>query len=191
MYELINDGTSRLYVIPDFTPDLYNTFKDTPTTNNKKIFIHGRTCLMRRGIGFFSDESGGYAYSGQITDVQSLTPDMRDLLISVNKALDTAFNGILINRYADGQDYISAHSDNERGLDKRRKCVACIAYGPGIRKFRIRHKEDNHIVLDHLHQPCSLLVMDGDFQSQYKHEIPVEKKVKGERISLTFRSHSE
>lgn len=36
-----------------------------------------------------------------------------------------------------------------------------------------------------------LIVMDGDFQSYYTHEIPIEKNIINDRISLTFRHHTE
>lgn len=34
-----------------------------------------------------------------------------------------------------------------------------------------------------------LFVMDGDFQKEFTHEIPAQKKVTEMRISLTFRKH--
>lgn len=33
----------------------------------------------------------------------------------------------------------------------------------------------------------SLLVMQGDVQRRYTHEIPKEKRIKDSRISITFR----
>ena len=35
----------------------------------------------------------------------------------------------------------------------------------------------------------SIIHMGGDFQKEFTHGIPVEKKVKEERYSLTFRKH--
>jgi len=62
-------------------------------------------------------------------------------------------------------------------------------FRPGIRKFRIRDKSTKKIVLDYDHQPGTLLVMSGEFQKQFTHEIPIQKKIKDERISITFRHH--
>jgi len=31
--------------------------------------------------------------------------------------------------------------------------------------------------------------MSGNFQKEFTHEIPIEKRVKGERYSFTFRQH--
>jgi len=63
-----------------------------------------------------------------------------------------------------------------------------LRYG-AVRKFRIRNKETGKIVLDHDHEPYSLIVMDGDFQKEFTHEIPQQKKIKDGRVSLTFRYH--
>ena len=111
------------------------------------------------------------------------------LLEEINNSLNTNFNGILVNRYKNGEKYLSAHSDDENGLDKKNKMVVGLCYGAGIRKFRIRDKITKKIVLDYDQQPGTLLVMQGNFQQQFTHEIPVQKKVKDERISITFRNH--
>jgi hypothetical protein len=74
---------------------------------------------------------------------------------------------------------------------RRMPPIRRIAYGPGVRKFRIRNKKTKDIVLDFEHESCCLYVMQGDFQVEFTNDIPVQKKVKGERISLTFRHHRE
>ena len=37
----------------------------------------------------------------------------------------------------------------------------------------------------------SIIHMGGDFQKEFTHGIPVEKKVNGVRYSLTFRKHNK
>ncbi len=34
-----------------------------------------------------------------------------------------------------------------------------------------------------------VIAMKGDFQKEFTHEVPVEKKVTNERYSFTFRKH--
>ena len=36
-----------------------------------------------------------------------------------------------------------------------------------------------------------LLAMCGNFQKEFTHEVPIQKTVRDERISLTFRRHSK
>lgn len=66
--------------------------------------------------------------------------------------------------------------------------IASIAYG-AVRIFRIRNKQTKKIVLDYNHTPKTLLVMEGDFQKEFTHEIPIQKNITEGRISLTFHHH--
>lgn len=189
---LIDTGKSKLWIIENYTQDLYEHLTQLQLLEEPPVMIMGRECRQRRNVGFFSDESVGYEYSHQMIPSQPLSsaPILKWLLPEVNKSLGTKFNGILVNRYINGEKYLSAHSDEESGLDKTgRKMVVGLAYGPGVRTFRIRDKATKKIVLDHQHQPKSLLVMEGEFQRDFSHEIAIQKKVKGERISITFRHH--
>lgn len=152
-----------------------------------EIIIFGKKCKQQRNIGFFSDKSSGYKYSNKMMESKPLTKSISKLLDIVNKEFGTQFNGILVNKYMDGNDYISAHSDDETGLDLIG--VISISYG-AERIFRIRKKDTKHIVYDTQTTHSSILHMGGDFQKLYTHEIPIQKKIKEPRISFTFRKHN-
>ena len=152
-----------------------------------EIIIFGKKCKQQRNIGFFSDKSKGYKYSNKMMESKPLTKSISELLDIVNNELGTQFNGILVNKYMDGNDYISAHSDDESGLDLIG--VISISYG-AERIFRIRKKDTKQIIYDTLTIHCSILHMGGNFQKLYTHEIPIQKKIKEPRISFTFRKHN-
>lgn len=80
------------------------------------ITIYGRKLYQPRLVGFFSDESTGYSYSNQVTYSKPLTKFLTILLLSINTKFNSKFNGILVNKYIDGNDYISAHSDDEKTI---------------------------------------------------------------------------
>jgi len=80
-----------------------------------EIIVYGKPCKQHRNVGFFSDESIGYKYSKKLMASKPLSPLLTGLLASINKMLGTQFNGILVNKYLDGNDYIGAHSDDETG----------------------------------------------------------------------------
>jgi alkylated DNA repair dioxygenase AlkB len=153
-----------------------------------KIMIYGKECSQNRSIGFFSDTSIGYKYSGKIAESQKMTESLLILLNKVNTLLKADFNGILINKYENGNDYIGPHSDDERMLDKIG--VVSISYG-AVRTFRIRNKKDKSIEKDISTIPNTIFHMGGDFQKEFTHEIPKEKKILQERYSFTFRKHIE
>ena len=152
-----------------------------------EIKIFDKICHQQRSIGFYSDTSKGYNYSSTLTPSKEMKPCLRELLIYVNDKFDASFNGILINKYENGEEYIGKHSDDERGLQP--KCgVIAMSFG-AIRKFRIRDKLTGVIVLDLPSESNKIIQMAGNFQKEFTHEIPIEKKVKDCRYSLTFRRH--
>lgn len=153
------------------------------------VMIYGKECHQQRSVSFFSDASIGYRYSGQLARSKPLTPGLRTLMRNVNTHFDASFNGILINKYENGEEYISRHSDDEHALDKRAG-VVCLSFG-AVRKFRIRRKSDSSVVLDIPTEPSLMIQMAGEFQREFTHEIPVEKRVRGARYSFTFRAHTE
>ncbi len=155
---------------------------------NPEIIIFGKKCKQHRSVGFYSDISRGYNYSTSKTPAKKMHPCLRELLIYVNDKFNYDFNGILINKYLNGLDYIGKHSDDERNLDKTVGVVA-LSYG-ATRKFRIRNKFTNKIVIDLLSEKNKIIQMTGDFQNEFTHEIPIEKNIKDIRYSFTFRKHN-
>ena len=150
------------------------------------VIIFGKPALQHRNIGFFSNESIGYHYARQLAASKPMTKALIELLNLINIELNTDFNGILINEYPDGEHYIGKHSDDESALSNAG--VVCISYGAS-RKFRIRDKLTNQIIMDIPTTSKEIWVMGGDFQKEFTHEIPIEKKIKDKRISFTFRKH--
>ena len=115
-----------------------------------------------------------------------MTTSILVLLTHVNDIFGTNYNGILVNKYKTGADYISAHSDDDKNLDDTG--VVAISYG-ATRKFRVRDKKTKNIVRDIPLTSYSMIQMGGKFQQEFTHEVPVEKKIMDERISFTFRKH--
>lgn len=152
-----------------------------------KIIVFGKECHQNRNVGFFSDNSIGYKYSNQLSKSIPLTNNLKLLLNNINTQLNSDFNGILVNKYIDGNDSIGAHSDDEMNLGNIGVCA--ISYG-AKRIFRIRDKKTKKIVKDIYTNNNEIILMDGDFQKEFTHEIPVQKKVKGVRYSFTFRKHT-
>lgn len=145
--------------------------------------LFGKDVQQPRNVGFFSDISANYKYSTTIT-AKPLTDGLKEMLQIVNEMFPLGnFNGVLVNTYQNGLDNISKHRDNEKLSPVG---VVAISYG-AVRKFRIR--DDAGIVMDVPTLSGSIMWMQGDFQKEFTHEIPVEKKVKTSRTSFTFRSH--
>jgi len=153
---------------------------------NPPIIVYGKKCHQHRSVAFYSNESIGYRYSGQLAKSKELTENLKLILDYINKKFNAKFNGILVNKYSKGTDYIGRHSDDESSLSK----IGVIAISFGVvRKFRIRDKNTKKIVKDIPTLSNKILHMGGEFQKEFTHEIPIERKVKGIRWSFTFRKH--
>ena len=154
---------------------------------NPPIVVYGKQVYQHRSIGFYSDFSNGYYYSGQFAKSLPLSEVLKKLLSEINTYFNTDYNGILVNKYCNGNDYIGAHSDNEVFLSNIG--VVSLSYGAS-RTFRIRTKCDKKILLDIPTVSNEIIKMSGNFQKEYTHEIPIESKIKEERYSFTFRKHN-
>jgi alkylated DNA repair dioxygenase AlkB len=183
-----NNKKGWLCVYKDFIVEDKKFVWDLELVTEPPIVVYGKKCIQHRCVGFYSNTSGGYKFSGQTTSVYPMTDQLKMIMDVVNEKLGTDFNGVLINKYRNGADNIGKHSDDESGLSKVKPCVASLSFG-ATRTFRIRDKETGKIVLDYPHKEGELLVMFGNFQSHYTHEIPKQLKVTEPRISLTFRNH--
>ena len=187
--ELIKTGRSTL-CISDSTDvrkllTLCDAYVSPLLSIRPELVVYGKKCNQNRNVSFFSNASSGYTYSGTKSHSMKLNDSLFKLLEYVNNRFNACYNGILVNKYIDGKDYIGAHSDSEIGLDVHRG-VICVSTGV-LRKFRIRGKLSKKIICDI--ETLDFIQMKGDFQNEFTHEIPKQLKVKGERVSYTFRYH--
>lgn len=205
----IRTERSALIGIP--IPDTCKIWMDTAVENltpmldvRPMVKVFGKDCHQNRNVKFFTNEIiQGYAFSGQVSESNPMTRELELLLNWVNTTLvkmgidmnisaptTPKFNGILINQYTCGTDYISKHSDTGVPvLPLWDAGVAMLSHGVP-RTFRIREKTVSATkVLDLKTNSDELILMCGEFQREFTHEIPIEKKVQGVRTSFTFRSH--
>lgn len=165
------------------------------------IIRHNEPCMtpmnklgvMRRGVGFLSDESKGYFFSGTCVFAQKLTPVWKEILDAVNAELGAEYNAMLINEYdpkVEPKNHLGAHSDDERALDASAGVFAISIGEP--RTFRITRAGTAKVerVLDVETYDGQCLQMRGaQFQKRFKHEVPPKAKAAGKRVSITFRKH--
>ncbi len=102
----------------------------------------------------------------------------------INDLMGVEYNGIAVNRYNSGKDYIAPHSDKINN----KKGVVAISYG-AKRILRIKDKETKALILDKVLQSNEIVAMEGNFQNEFTHEVPIDKKCHAKRISFTLRYH--
>jgi alkylated DNA repair dioxygenase AlkB len=149
-----------------------------------EVVLFGKTIVTAREVAWFGDDGANYRYSGATKAPLAWTPLLSTLKALVEARTGVVFNSCLANRYHSGDEGMGWHSDDEPALG-RTTTIASLSFGAS-RRFDLRHKrggDDVQIVLEH----GQLLVMAGETQQHWKHQLPKQKRVRDERINLTFR----
>lgn len=149
--------------------------------------IYGRTVPIPRLNAWYSDLGADYAYSGISLQRNDWTPELVDLKHKIERQTDSAYNAVLANWYRTGQDSVDWHADDEPELGPQ-PMIASVSLG-GERTFKFRHRHNKLIAPVSLKLlPGSLLLMSGDTQRNWVHQVPKTKKQVESRINLTFRT---
>lgn len=168
--------------------DLYfNKIMALKNWRQDEIRIFGKKYFLPRLQMFLGDaEDIIYTYSG----IGLKAERWPDFLLEIKKRIEhdfnISFNAALVNLYRDGNDSNGKHSDNEPEMGNR-PVLASVSFG-APRKFRVYHKTKKHCKSELTLQHGDLLIMKGEMQDCWYHEIPKEKKVLEPRINITFRN---
>ena len=125
-----------------------------------------------------------YVYSGIRNVPQPWSATVAELRAAAEASCHARFNSVLINRYRSGTDSMGWHADREPELGAQ-PVIASISLGVA-RTFDLRHNRTG-VVQSFSLKGGSLLVMRGNTQADWRHRVPKEPRVAGERINLTFR----
>ncbi len=155
-----------------------------------EITFFGKVVREPRLSAWYGDRD--YTYSGRTVRAEPWSPTLLDLRRRVEAAAGTRFNAVLLNRYRDGNDSMGMHADDERELGAN-PVVASLSFGatrrflleprPGLTKRLGTTARKFTFELGH----GDLLVMGGTCQHCYKHGVPKQPGLVGERLNLTFR----
>lgn len=151
-----------------------------------KIRMFGKVHDLPRLQQWYGDPGRVYVWSGIKMQPQPWTPELAQVRDAVQRATKREFNSVLLNYYRDGNDTVAWHSDNEPGLGLT-PFIASLSVG-AEREFQLRRTaEPNGPKLSVMLTHGSLLVMSGETQANWQHQVPRRKRVSGPRINLTFR----
>ncbi len=170
---------SLVYHSSYFNSDLFHALKSDIAWNQRQISMFGKAHNEPRLTAWFGP---AYAYSGVKQQEMPFPPFLDQLRNSLSSAINFPLNGVLLNYYRHGSDYMGWHRDNEKNMDQR--CIASASFGEA-RKFSVRNihtKERIDILLEN----GSLLLMNN-LQQNWEHCLPKSTRVQSERINLTFR----
>lgn len=152
------------------------------------IQFYGKRSLVPRLEAWYGDVGKSYSYSGIQMNPTPWSEELLEIKQAIEKHTNSPFNSVLINYYRDGKDRVAWHSDDEKELG-RNPVIGSISFG-AERKFKLRHKEyqRNGCRVEMKLEHGSLLLMKGETQHHWVHEIPRTALAIAPRINLTFRS---
>ena len=163
-------------------PAIAQTLTDTLPWRAETARIFGREMTTPRMTAWFG--SGGYSYSG-IHHPPAAFPAIVERLRDRAEVLSgTTFNAALANLYRTGRDSVGWHSDNETGLGNS-PTIASLSLG-GERRFQFRHRKTKQTITLEL-KMGHWLVMAGETQRFWLHQVPKTAQAVAPRVNLTFR----
>lgn len=150
-----------------------------------EIRIFGKVHPEPRLSAWYGDPQAAYRYSSKRMLPLPWTPELFQLKGQLESARVGRFNGVLLNLYRDGEDYMGYHADNEPELGPE-PIIASLSLG-AERRFLLKQRQtgQKHTLLL---ESGSLLVMSGPTQQHWLHSLPKARRVKEPRINLTFRT---
>ncbi|TDR46513.1 DNA-N1-methyladenine dioxygenase [Tahibacter aquaticus] len=150
-----------------------------------RLRLFGREIPAPRLSCWVGDAEAVYTYSRVRFEPRPWSPLLSALRCGIAEMAGADFNSVLCNLYRNGNDAMGWHSDDEAELGPR-PVIASLSLG-APRRFRLRHKRDADARLEIELPSGSLLLMGGDTQRHYRHDLPRALRVQLPRLNLTFR----
>lgn len=163
---------------------------------NKCAWERRRTSFgypVPRDEAYYGDPGTDYTYSRRAYRPLVWIPELLSLKARVEQATPRSaytnlalpvlgYNAVLCNLYRHGNDSVGVHADAEPEMGP---VIASLSLG-AERVFRLKDKNGAVAFSERL-PVGSLLIMAGETQKNFKHEVPKEPRVTQPRINLTFR----
>src|SRR6516225_428077 len=172
------DGTGGAFKWPKITACLAETMPWRIET----ACLFGREMPVPRMTAWFGDAD--YTYSGichRAAPFPAVVQRLREWAQNISGA---SYNAVLLNLYRNGADSVGWHSDNEAGLGDC-PTIASLSLG-ATRRFALRHRTTKETITLELTEG-RWLIMAGETQRFWIHQVPKTTAPVGRRINLTFR----
>ena len=193
--EMIPIPGAEIYYDKNFLPPeeataLFNTLQNNCAWERRNSsFKHA----VPRDEAYYGDPGSNYTYSRREYKPLAWIPELFSLKTRVEDATPAAayanlglprlgYNAVLCNLYRNGNDSVGLHADAEPEMGP---VIASVSLGTE-RLFRLKSLKGSVVLAERL-APGSLLIMAGQTQKNFKHEVPKEAGVEQPRINLTFR----
>jgi len=178
------------FLSPEEATALFNVLQ-TRCAWERRISSFGHA--VPRDEAYYGDPGTDYTYSRRAYKPLAWIPELLSLKTRVEEATPEAaysnlslarvgYNAVLCNLYRNGNDSVGLHADAEAEMGP---VIASVSLG-AERLFRLKGRNGAVAFAERLPHG-SLLIMAGNTQENFKHEVPKEPNIVQSRINLTFR----
>ncbi|MCE2711317.1 MAG: alpha-ketoglutarate-dependent dioxygenase AlkB [Cryomorphaceae bacterium] len=174
----------KSFISSEYGNQVFTELKNSLDWEQGNIVLFGKKHLIPRMESFHSMNGQRYGYSGKSLKISPFNELLLDLKARIELVSNHSFNSVLINLYRNGMDSNGWHSDNEKELGLN-PVIASLSIGTS-RMFQLKHIESKERIQFELSHG-DLLLMGGELQHFWKHQVPKQPKIKEARINLTFR----
>ena len=169
---------------------LLNALLAKCTWERRRTSFHS---AVPRDEAYYGDPGTNYTYSRREYNPLPWIPELLALKKRVEAVTPAGaysnlnlpklgYNAVLCNLYRTGNDSVGLHADAEPEMGP---VIASLSLG-AERLFRLK-RQDGTVAFAERLPHGSLVIMAGETQKNFKHEVPKEAKLTQPRINLTFR----
>ncbi|QHL89447.1 alpha-ketoglutarate-dependent dioxygenase AlkB [Nibribacter ruber] len=181
---------AEVYLVPDFIPvkdqpKLWEALQNEVAWRQEEIKFFGKSIPQPRLTAWYGDAGKSYTYSGLTWQPLPWIPILAQLRDQLFACTGVSFNSVLLNLYRNGQDSMGWHADDEPELGPN-PVIASLSLGQE-RSFHFRHRTQKELKQKLALPSGSLLLMAGQTQHHWQHQVPKSAKPLEPRINLTFR----
>ncbi len=194
-----NDSIRQVLSMPDAKVIFYQKFFDSRKSDEifqillseinwrqDRMKLYGKEIDLPRKTAWYGDRNKSYTFSGIHLNPEPWTSTLLQVKRHIEEIAEVEFNSVLLNLYRHGNDGISWHTDAEPELGEN-PVIGSVSFG-GTRRFMFRHRQDQTLKTEVELTHGSFLLMAGETQHFWQHQIPKTSRQVEPRINLTFRS---
>lgn len=173
------------FIEPQEATRIFKSLLEKTPWQQDDIKVYGKVYAQPRLTALYANNGLPYSYSNITMHPHLFTPVLDKIREQVELVSNEKFTTCLLNLYRDGKDSNGWHSDDEKELGKN-PTIASVSLGAS-RVFKFREKRATSNVHSIKLEPGSLLLMQGETQHNWHHQVPKTSKLVKPRINLTFR----
>jgi alkylated DNA repair dioxygenase AlkB len=163
----------------------FKLFHQELAWQTETLVMAGKSVQSPRLVAWYGDAGASYRYSGTHYKALPWHPALHKIKEQLQQQFKAPINSVLTNLYRHGRDSVGWHADSEKELGSQPTIFSLSLGASRYFDYRLKSKKENRQRIE-LHAG-TLLIMQGDFQQYWQHQVPKQLKVTEPRINLTFR----